>query len=85
MKAIRCNLTRNMSDFRNFHRIIIKVYGDTSLKITRNFTDLSKNYTLVYFTAMFEALSLLVYKSDPHSKGYNSISILYLSLWLVPV
>ena len=52
---------KNMSDFRNFHRIIIKVYGDTSLKFSRNFTDLSKNYTLVYITGMFKALGLLVY------------------------
>ena len=65
-----------MSDFRNFHRIIIYVYGDTFFKFFRNFTDLLKNYTLVYVTGMFEALCLLVYKSDPHSKGYNSISIL---------
>ena len=50
-----------MSDFHNFHRIIIDVYGDTSLKISRNFTDLSKNYTLVDLTGMFESLSLLVY------------------------
>ena len=27
----------------------------------KNFTDLSKTYTLVYITGMFEALSLLVY------------------------
>ena len=26
---------------------------------------------------MFETLSLLVYKRDPHSKGYSSISILH--------
>ena len=51
----------NMSDFRNFQRIIIYVYGDTYVKISRNFTDLSKNYTLLYITGMFEALSLLVY------------------------
>ena len=52
---------KNMLDFRYFYRIIIYVYGDTSLKISRNFTDLSKNYTLVYITDMFKALSLLVY------------------------
>ena len=72
-----------MSDFRNFHRIII-VYGDSSLEISRNFTKFSKNYTLVYITGMFEALSLLVYKSDLHSKGDNSISILYFALGLAP-
>ena len=31
---------------------------------------------------MFEALRLPVYLSDPHSKGYNSINILYFSLGL---
>ena len=36
------------------------VYGDTYVKNSRNFTDLSKNYTLVYITGMFEALSLFV-------------------------
>ena len=55
------------------------------LKISRNFTDLSKNYTLVYITGMFEALGLLVYKSDPHSKGDNSIGLLDFALGLVPV
>ena len=50
-----------MWDFRNFHRIIIKVYGDTFLKNSRHFTDLSKTYTLIYINGMFEALSLLVY------------------------
>ena len=74
-----------MSDFRNFHGIIKQVYGDTSLKNSRNSTDLSKNYTLVYITGIFEALSLLVYLSVPHSKGYNSIGVLYFSLDLVPV
>ena len=59
VKTIRCYLAKNMSDFCNFHRIIIYVYGGTSFKILRNFTDLSKNYTLVYITGMFEALSLL--------------------------
>ena len=49
-----------MSDFRNVNRITIKVLWDTSLKFSRNFTDLSKNYTLVYITGISEALSLLV-------------------------
>ena len=34
---------------------------------------------------MCEALSLLVYQRDPHSKGYTSISILFFSLGLVPI
>ena len=32
MKTIPCNLPKSMSDFRNFHRIIILEYGDTSVK-----------------------------------------------------
>ena len=50
-----------MSDFRNLHRIITQVYEDTFLRNLRTFTDLSKNYTLVYITGIFEALRLLEY------------------------
>ena len=32
MKTIRCNFTKSMSNFCNFHRIIILEYGDSSLK-----------------------------------------------------
>ena len=74
MKTIRCNLTK---EFR--------IFANTSLKISRNFACSSKNYALFSITGMFEALSLLVYTHDPHSKGYNSISILYFSLGVVPV
>ena len=42
-------------------------------------------YTRLYHWYMFEALSLLVYKRDPNSKGHNSIRILYFSFNLVPV
>ena len=38
MKPIRCNLTKACRIFRNLHRIIILDYGDTSFKISRNFT-----------------------------------------------
>ena len=72
---------KNMSDFCNFHRIIILVYGDTSLILSRNFTDLSKNYTHVYITSLFEALSLLVYS---RTLIQSAISILYFALSLVP-
>ena len=61
MKTIRCNFNKNMSDFHNFHRINIYVYGDIFLKNSRIFTDLPKNYTLVCITGLFKALSLLVY------------------------
>ena len=71
--------------FATFTESFYKYIGVTSLKISRNFTDLSKNYTLVYITGMFEALSLLVYKSDPHSNGDNSIGLLDFALGLVPV
>ena len=55
----------------------INAWAQMQDPLSRKFTDLSKNYTLVYIIGIFEALRLLVYKSDPHSKGYNSISILY--------
>ena len=42
-------------------------------------------YARLYHWYMFEALSLLVYQRYPPSKGYSSISILYISLGLVPV
>ena len=61
MKKIRCNLTKTCRIFATFTESLFKHYGDTSLKISRNFTDLSKNYTLVFITGMLEALSLLVY------------------------
>ena len=60
MKSIRSDLTKfnRFSQFSQNHYISIWGYF---LKISRNFTDLSKNYTLVFITGMFEALSLLVY------------------------
>ena len=42
-------------------------------------------YPRLYHLYMFEALSLLVYQRHPPSKGYSSISILYISLGIVPV
>ena len=42
-------------------------------------------YARLYHWYMFEALSLLVYLRDTHSKGYSSLSILYFSLGFVPV
>ena len=76
MKTMRCNLIKTCQIFATFTESIYKYMGILSLK-SRKFTDLSKYYTLVYIIGIFEALRLLVYKSDPHSKGYNSISILY--------
>ena len=61
MKTTRCNLTRTRRIFATITESLYKLYRDTSLKISRNFNDLSKNDTLAYITGMFEALSLLVY------------------------
>ena len=85
MKTIRCNLTKTSRIFATFTESFYKYVGILPQKISRNFTDLSKNYTLVYITGMFEALSLLVYKSDPHLKGDNSIGLLAFALGLVQV
>ena len=59
MKKIRCNLTKTCHMFATFTESLNKYMGILPKKI-RNFTGLSKNYTLVYITVMFEALSLLV-------------------------
>ena len=61
MKTIRCNLIKHVGLSQLSQNHYIEVYGETSLKSSRNFTDLSKNYALVYITGMFEALSVLVY------------------------
>ena len=62
MKTIRCNLPKSNVGFSKLSQNhYINIYGDISLKFSRNCADLSKNYTLVYITGMFEALSLLVY------------------------
>ena len=61
MKTNRYNLTKNMSDFRKLSQNhYISIWGYLR-KNSRNFTDLSKNYTLVNITGMFKSLSLLVY------------------------
>ena len=60
MKRIRCNVTKTCRIFATFTESLY-LYGDISEKISKKFTNLSKKYTLVYITGMFEALSLLVY------------------------
>ena len=51
-----------MSDFRNFHSIIIQEYGDTFLKKFQKFRlFIEELYARIYNWYMFEALSLLVY------------------------
>ena len=61
MKLNRCNLTKTRRIFSTSTESLYKYKGDTSLKISRNFNDFSKNYTLVYITGIFKVLSLLVY------------------------
>ena len=48
-KNIRCNLIKARPIFANFTE---SEYRDTSLKISRHFTRLSKNYTLVFITGI---------------------------------
>ena len=61
VKTIQCKLTKTCRIFANFTELLYKNMGILPKKKSRNFTNLSKNYTLVYITGMFEALSLLVY------------------------
>ena len=85
MKTIRCNLTRACRIFTSFTESLFKNMGI----LPEKFQEISPVYRRIiarlYHKFMFEALSLLVYQRDPHSKGYSSISILYFSLGLVPV
>ena len=74
-----------MSDFRNFHRIIMLEYGDTFSKFEEISPVLRRIIRSSLSLVDVEALSLLVYTRDPHSKGYNSINILYFSFGLVPL
>ena len=54
-------ISKSMSDFYNFHRIIILVYGDTSSKNIKNFHLFTEElYARLYHRYMFDALSLLV-------------------------
>ena len=84
MKTIRCNLTKASQIFVTFTEVLCKNMRIHSKKI--------QEISLVYRRIIRSSLSLvyvrsielLVYKRDPHSKGYNSISILCLSLGLVP-
>ena len=76
MKKIRCNLTKKHVGFSQLsqnHYISILGYF---LLIFKKFNRFIEEFYVVYVTRIFEALSLLVYISDPYSKGFNSISIL---------
>ena len=61
MKTIRCNLTKSCRIFTTFTESLNKYMGILPLKKFKKFHRLSKNYTLVNITGMFEALNLLVF------------------------
>ena len=85
VKTIQCNLTKMCQIFVTFTESYYRNMGTIYL----NDQEFSPVYRRIIRSSispyMFEALSFLVYKSEPHSKGCNSISILYFSLCLVPV
>ena len=86
MKTIRCNLTKACQIFAFFTESLCKNMGIYSLQNFKKFhLFFEELYARLYHWYMFEAMSVLVYTRDPYSKGYNSISILYFSLGLVPV
>ena len=77
MKTFRCNLTKAFWIFTTFTDSLYMNMGILPKKyqeISPVYRDL---YTRLYHWFMFEALSLLVCKCDPHSKGYSLISTLH--------
>ena len=85
VKTIRCNLTKACRIFAFFTESLCKNMGILSSKFQEISPVLRRIIRSSLSMVMFEALSLLVYTRDPYSKGYNSISILYFSLGLVPL
>ena len=81
MKMIRCNFTKACQSFGTFTESLHK---DMAI-LPSKFQEIEELYARLDHWYMSEALSLLVYLREPHSKGYSSISILYFSLGLVPV
>ena len=85
MKTIRCNLTKACQIFATFTESLYKNMGI----LPKKFREISPVYRRIIRSSIslvyVQALSLIVYRRDPNSKGYSSISILYFSLGLVPV
>ena len=79
MKMICCNLTKACWIFATFTESLCRNMGILPLKFQEISPVLRKTIRSSLSLYMFEALSLLVYTRDPHSKGYNSISVLYFS------
>ena len=70
MKTILCNLTKACRIFTTFTELLYKNMGILLF--------IKELYARLYHWFMFEALSLLVYQRHPPSKGYSSISLLYI-------
>ena len=83
VKTIRCNLTKAFRIFATFTESLCKNMGILPEKFQEISPVPRKTIRSSLSLYMFEALSLLVYTRDPHSKGHNSISILNFSLGLV--
>ena len=85
MKTSHYILTKACRIFETFTESSCKNMGILPKNFKKFLLFIEGLYTRLYHWYMFEALSLLVYYRNPHSKGYNSISTLYFSLGLVPV
>ena len=84
MKTICCNFTKACRIFATFTESLYKNMGYFLKNFKKFHLFIEELYARLYHWYIFETLSLLVYKRDPHSKGYSSINILYFSLGLVP-
>ena len=85
MKTIRCNSTKACKIFAFFTESLCKNMGILPSKFQEIAPVLRRIIRLSLSLGYVRTLSLLVYIRDPYSKGYNSISILYFSLGLVPL
>ena len=85
MKTIRCHFTKACRIFAIFTESLDKNMGILPKKIKEISLEIEELYARLYHWYMFEALSLLVYLRDPHSRGYSSLNKLYFSLGFAPV
>ena len=85
VKTIRCNLTKAGRIFATFTESLCKSMGI----LPEKFQEISPVHQRIIRSSLslvyVRALSLLVFTRGPHSKGYNSINILYFSFGLVPL
>ena len=67
-----------MSDFSQLSQNhYVRIWGYFLKKFKKFHLVFEELYACLYDWYMFEALSFLIYTRDPHSEGYNSISILF--------